>query len=149
MQIGTDTVNRISSPEIAQEIITDYLSELPHFLEKITGLEEYVQKVLTFGHMYVIKKESVTKGFIIFYSNDMQSYTAYVSLIVVSKEYRRQNVGTKLLDICETVAKNGGMKYIRLEVDRDNDSARRFYENLGFVITEEEEERSFYMRKEI
>lgn len=149
MTLVANKVERITETSQAKEILCSYLSELPHFLEKISSIEEYVDKVLRFGNMYVIKCDEKIKGFIIFYSNDEKNRKAYVSLIVVSKEFRRQNVGTDLIKICETISKNLGMNMIRLEVDRDNESAQRFYQVLGFSFVDDGETESLYMEKNI
>ena len=147
MQVLQGQAERIEEPKKLEQILTGYLEELPHFLEKIDSLESYAQKVLKYGYVYILKAEEKTKGFIIFYANDLIEKKAYVSLIAVSKEFRRQNVGTGLLAICEEVSKENGMQGIRLEVDKDNFGGQKFYESLGFCIGKEIGEDSFYMEK--
>lgn len=149
MSLDMNKVMKITNPEIASRILQTYLSELPHFLEKISTIEEYVDKVLKLGNMYVVEEQEKVKGFIIFYNNDNQSQKAYISLIVVSKDFRRQNIGSALIKICEDASKKSGMNKIRLEVDEDNTNAQIFYQNLGFVFVPTEEINKIYMEKDI
>ncbi len=50
----------------------------------------------------------------------------------VHKDYRRQKVGTHLLDYIYNYAKSLGCDFIALIAEKDNISAQKFYESLGY-----------------
>lgn len=53
----------------------------------------------------------------------------------VRRNARNSGIGSKLLDVCEReVAREWGLQEIILEVEDDNDNARRFYEKRGYKI---------------
>lgn len=60
----------------------------------------------------------------------------YVDTICVHEASRGLGLGTKLLDYAEEVARIKGYSKLSLNVDTQKESARRLYENLGYVITE-------------
>lgn len=55
-----------------------------------------------------------------------------VSVLVVSKQARRNGIGKKLMDAFVTECKNRGMQEVRLGVYNKNKSAYDFYVNYGF-----------------
>lgn len=84
----------------------------------------------------------------------------------VGHEFRRQGVGTALVEAVEDKARHEGLRSVNLEVALDNDAALRLYEGLGYqrlgepVVNrwtrlseggecEEVEERSWVMVKEL
>lgn len=147
MHTHADKAEKVHGVAELVHILENYLEDMPHFLGKIDSLETYAQKVLEYGNVYVIKSDAHIKGFVIFYANDSRERMAYISLIAVSKEFRRQKMGTELLWVCEKISKEMGMKGVRLEVDRDNLKAQRFYESLGFYVQKDQGAESFYMEK--
>lgn len=83
-----------------------------------------------------------------FYANDVDSKTAYISLIAVRPEHQYAHVGKQLLEYCLGIAVDRGMKYCALEVRKNDDSATRLYRANGFVFLSECES-SFLMKKEL
>jgi ribosomal protein S18 acetylase RimI-like enzyme len=59
-----------------------------------------------------------------------------VPMLVVSKEARRQGVGTQLMAEARGIAASAGAALIELIATRDNLAAREFYRSLGFVETD-------------
>ena len=55
-----------------------------------------------------------------------------ISTIVVDQHYRKRGVGHKLILSCDTWAIKLGVREVRLEVMEFNESAKQFYDNLGF-----------------
>ena len=51
----------------------------------------------------------------------------------IKKEYRRNKIGTKMLEYIEQFAKNNECDFIALLAESDNLSAQSFYENYGFT----------------
>jgi len=57
---------------------------------------------------------------------------AYIQDFIVSKKYRNNGFGTKLMEESKQWAKNRNMDYIRLSVLPENKDAQRFYKRHGF-----------------
>ena len=57
---------------------------------------------------------------------------AHLNLLAVAPEHRRQGLGRQLIDWLSATAVEAGVFRINLELRTHNDSARMFYERLGF-----------------
>jgi len=55
--------------------------------------------------------------------------------IAVKKNYRRQGIGARLLNVAILEAKKRNIKSLSLEVDENNKDAINFYSKLGFKVT--------------
>lgn len=88
-------------------------------------------------------------GYAAIYVNDFENYSAYITLICVSKNFQRLHLGSNLMNECICVAKKSGMKRIRLEVLKKDTHAIEFYKSVGFSLEEKEKENSIYMSREI
>jgi ribosomal-protein-alanine N-acetyltransferase len=76
---------------------------------------------------------------------EYQEDEAHLLLFAVAAEHQRKGVGSALLQWLEDVARVAGVQRIRLEVRRENDPARCFYNEHGYhelVI-----EKGLYRRK--
>jgi ribosomal-protein-alanine N-acetyltransferase len=58
---------------------------------------------------------------------------AHLNLLAVAPEHRRQGLGRQLLEWLCATAVEAGVFRIDLELRRQNDAARAFYERLGFA----------------
>jgi len=56
----------------------------------------------------------------------------YVDELYVLQAYRRQGVGRALFEQLSRLARDQGLAGLRLLVRPENESARRFYQSLGF-----------------
>lgn len=56
----------------------------------------------------------------------------YIYNVAVREEYRRQNIGFRMLDFMLTEAKSRGITSFTLEVRQSNEAAIRLYKRLGF-----------------
>ena len=61
------------------------------------------------------------------------SRSLMVDQVAVSDTYRRQGIGTLLMDRVRAEAARRGVQRVELTVYSDNDDARRFYEAQGLV----------------
>jgi len=59
---------------------------------------------------------------------------AHLNEIAIEKQYRRMNIGSRLLYFCINESKVRGCEYITLEVRESNEEAIRFYKKNGFHI---------------
>lgn len=55
-----------------------------------------------------------------------------ISELIVNKNYRKDGIGTKLVDFMEEYFKSIGCEYIQLDVFAYNDSAKKFYYKNGY-----------------
>ena len=62
----------------------------------------------------------------------------------VEEGFQSRGIGTALINHLETIARTQGFNMIRLDVDKTNHRARRFYERLGYAIYGEFEGRWSY-----
>jgi ribosomal protein S18 acetylase RimI-like enzyme len=58
----------------------------------------------------------------------------YIANLAVSKEFRRQGIGRRMLLRCEQLVREWGFKDVYLHVMADNESACKLYSKLGFKI---------------
>ena len=58
-------------------------------------------------------------------------------------------IGKKLLEMCCKEALNKKFKKIKLEVNKENSNAIKFYKSKGFYIVSDAGEFSFYMVKDL
>lgn len=130
-------------------MLIEFEEIFPHLKEKISGYEEYANKLSEFAYVYKAVKRDKTFGIIVFYANDFSNKIAYISLIGVKKEFQRMKLGTWLLEECIKMGKKYGMERMKLEVDTDNIKAIRFYEKNLFCKTEAASLSSMYMERKI
>lgn len=133
-----------------KEILT-ILNEFTECLDSLgTGIlfrEKMSDKFSLNAEFVVAKNKDENIGFIAYYANNQVDKTVYISMIAVSFSHRRQGVGELLLKKCIFDAIQRKMKFIKLEVKKDNLNARYFYEKNGFIVEKGATENSLYMKK--
>jgi len=72
----------------------------------------------------------------------------YLDDLSVTKTYRNKGIGTSLIHRSEEYAKEIGIHSIRFHVEKENASAFRLYQRLGYAIKEEQGSR-YLMNKAI
>ncbi len=107
-------------------------------------LIEISKKFSKYAEFYCLKQENEPIGFIAFYDNNQETKVAFLSMIIVSKEYQGQGVGKYLLNKMIEVCRIKGMNSITLEVDKTNENAIVFYEKHGFSKISKESNSSFF-----
>ena len=65
--------------------------------------------------------------------------TAYIKGLSVLQDKRQQGIGLELLSLCEDIAEQSGMVFIRLSVEKGNDWLFEWYKRMGFHILSIEE----------
>lgn len=74
--------------------------------------------------------------------NGLQSKnTAWISMLVVSDEFKHQGIGKFTVDFSINYLKQIGFEEIKLHTTADNSAAIELYEKCGFVIIETESSR--------
>ena len=87
--------------------------------------------IVAFANGYIYDKEEMYK-----------EKVAYLHNISVSKDYKRNGIGTKLIDEFTNIMKEKGCSYIKLNAFRNNIPAVEFYKKKNF-----EEYSMFYIKK--
>lgn len=129
------------------------LNKFKDCLEALSRGDEYVEmladKIVSNGTMLTILQNEEIIGFIAFYSNDLISKVAYITLVAVSPEHRGKSIGKKLILECIRISVMNGMTKIKLEVNKNNENAICFYKKCGFALLEECSEKSYFMQRNI
>lgn len=137
----------VTEKDKIQEILRLFSSYLNN-LETVSNRKMFAEKFVANGKFFVLTKDECPKGFIAFYANDTISSVAFISMIAVVPEFRRLSLGSILLEKCYEYSVTCGMKFIRLEVAKNNFVARSFYLKNGFNFERECSTHSdFYIRK--
>lgn len=78
----------------------------------------------------VAQENNRVVGYIIFWIKFEDE--GHIISIAVDRNYRRLEVGTRLVESCMESFKKFSVKSIKLEVRKGNNGARKFYRALGF-----------------
>lgn len=116
--------------------------------EETNAIIELASKFSKFGNFIVLSDESIA-GFIAFYANDRRTFIAYISMLIVKKEYQAKGFGKLLLFNAIAKCKSEGMRIIKLEVNRNNLKAIDFYTKYGFSFLQNTGDETIYMIKSI
>lgn len=98
---------------------------------------DYVSKIYTKSTIIPFISEGDLKGFISFYCNDSDRKRAFLSMIIVAKDYRSKGVGKLLFNASLEYLKKLEFKTYSLEVLKNNTVAIEFYTKFGFVVKED------------
>ena len=61
----------------------------------------------------------------------------YINMIATFPEYRNMSIGTRLMGIVDSLAKNTGCSISSIEVFDQNEAALRLYQQLGYRVLEQ------------
>jgi ribosomal protein S18 acetylase RimI-like enzyme len=112
--------------------LKDHIPHLQEMCDYFTPLSGWMEKQLQSASdiLYAMKDETLL-GYVI---GDKRSRHFEVELICVGKEGRSmKGIGTKLMNECERLATEYGLKEIRLDAQPE---AVGFYKKLGFIELE-------------
>ena len=102
---------------------------------KNVNIDDYVKKITLFATIITYYSENKLKGFIAYYSNNSDGL-AFLTMIMVDNEIKREKLGSFLLMCSINDLKRKGFVNYRLEVLKSNINAIKFYEKFGFSIEE-------------
>ncbi len=106
-----------------------------------------LNKLQTYACVYAAVEKDKILGYCALYANDLQTRTAYLTLLAVRPDRQGSGVGKTLLRQAEEAARAQGMTALRLEVSKDNAAAQGLYRRAGFLPTGEEHAASIHMAK--
>lgn len=78
----------------------------------------------------VAQKDNSIVGYIIFWIRFEDE--GHIISIAVDKDYRREGIGSELVETAVEIFKKYSVKTIKLEVRMGNTQARKFYKKIGF-----------------
>ena len=137
----------LKNPEKILTVLNEFAECLGALRQGISFRKKMADKFSLNAEFVLVKKNGENIGFIAYYANNIVEKTVYISMITVSILYRRQGIGELLLKKSISDAIQRKMKFIKLEVRKDNLNAICFYEKNGFIVEKEASENSLYMKK--
>lgn len=151
------TLDQLDRSEYSRTRLLALLSDLESTyippISSITDIVKYCDKLIRHAEVFVVKQSEEDFGFIAFYANDHDHHCAFVSSIGVKPEFRGHGIGLRLLNRAVEVAREKGMRRIRLEVSLQNQAALRLYRKYGFsdvyVSAEKQQKDSVVLEKKI
>lgn len=117
--------------------IYDVLKELRPHISQEEFIEIYQEARKTdqftfFG--YYINQECVGLMGLRYMTDFVHRYHLYIDDLVVKKDFRSQNIGAKLLQFAEDLARKKLCTGLRLCTGVDNKDGMRFYEREGWAL---------------
>lgn len=109
-------------------------------------LKGLAKKYYLYGNVFIMYINGAPKGLCAFYSNDIVTKTAYLSIIVVAQDIQNMGSGSALIEKMVDFCKQQGMIKVRLEVSDSNDKAIKFYKKHGFSMERHLETSSYFIR---
>lgn len=108
--------------EINREFLPFSESEIESYLSKIDSIS-------TFEKYYI---ENNLAGFISYYCNNEETKEAFITLVLVDRNYRGMNIAKKLMAKVIEKVKEKGFLQCGLQVRADNVNAINLYSKIGF-----------------
>lgn len=131
--------------KLSAEVQQKHAKERPdqHRFKSVTFEEVYKTNIYAnsqFGVFVAVTKEGKIVGYIITrimkhepHFEGQQAYAyLYLHEIAVAGDYKKQNIGKKLINYAQNFAKENKAQSIELGVWEFNQTAIKFYEKLGF-----------------
>ena len=100
-------------------------------------IDEYLLKLNKFATILTYYSKSKLIGFIAYYSNEILNRNAYLTLVIIDKDFRGEGIAKLLLESSISDIINRGFIHYKLEVLKTNIIAIKFYKKYGFSIEED------------
>lgn len=112
-----------------------------------TGKKELLKNIISRKRIFLVAVvENRVVGYINGYIYDKEEVyiekVAYLDQISVDKNYKKQKIGTKLIDTFTKIVKSKKVEYIKLNAFENNSPAINLYHKMGF-----DKYSVFYMKK--
>lgn len=109
-------------------------------------ISEYVTKITRYATVIPYWVCGDLKGFIAYYNNDKSKNLAFLTMILIGRDFQGRGLGKLLIEFSIKDLTKKGFKNYGLEVLKSNENAIRLYERLGF-ITKESRGALWYMER--
>ena len=93
----------------------------------ISNVEKYIDKISSKAEFIYFEN----KGFVAYYRD---KDFGFITMIIVDRKYRGNNIGKKLINLILKDLKNKRIKSCKLEVDIKNINAYKLYSQMGFIF---------------
>lgn len=117
--------------------LRDYLEKAKYenssLFDEGFDVDVYAKKLNQNSDVIVSYSCSNVDGFIAYYANDSELELGFISFIYVNSSSRGLGVGEFLIKSCLMRLKSRGFKRCMLEVKKNNTSAIRLYNKIGFL----------------
>lgn len=96
------------------------------------NIKKYLLKIDKFSVFEKYYIENNLAGFVSFYCNNEETKEAFITLVLVDKNYRGMSIAQKLIIEVIDIIKEKGFLKCTLEVKADNLNAIKLYSKIGF-----------------
>lgn len=149
--MATERMNNIEYKYDCKPLVNFALEQLqyqitPTLSERNIDICQYSRKLNENGRTIVALRDGEIIGIMAGYINSEYSY---VSIIIVNENDRGLKIGKQLLYRFEQLSINNGVKFIELEVRKNNSNAINIYKHFGYRIIGEASDTSYYMVKDL
>lgn len=131
-----------------KELIVRNDSDFPVSLIQRVDLNSYLNKIFQYGKAIIAVNDSEVVGCSLFYSNNLETKTGYITLLCVDSTCRKQGIASRLLEKTYSIMKNDGMTYCELSTNENNNRSIHLYTKQGFRILENREG-ELHMKKDL
>ncbi len=113
--------------------------------------EEFIDLINNSNYFILKKDNEIIAGFELStnskYWRDEKTKAYYIYKLVIKVGYK--NIGELIFEICENVAKNNNMNYLRLNCLKNNEKLNEIYNNHGFKFIKNgyEDYYSYFLRE--
>lgn len=127
--------------EFLQKVDKDFTP----YLSQKTDLSAFGDRLLNHANLFVSKDEKgEIKGLVALYANDFVKKYAYIPLLAVAPEYRKQGIARMLMnEAIDYVRELGSEKIQVIGIHTSNPIAFDFYKELGFRLLDESNNREY------
>lgn len=101
----------------------------------------YLEKLKNCAELIVHQSQEKILGYVFFYCNDKNKKFSYITLIGTAQTVRGKGIGIGLIQSVLAISKVRGFSSCRLEVRKENVTAMKFYERVGFLPIEDREDK--------
>jgi GNAT superfamily N-acetyltransferase len=103
---------------------------------RVAALLERVLADAVLGRAWLATVDGRPAGYLLavfVFSLEYQGLTAEIDELFVAQRHRSLGLGGKLLDAAEEHFRSTGCTHVALQIGRDNEAARAFYQRRGFT----------------
>jgi ribosomal protein S18 acetylase RimI-like enzyme len=104
--------------------------------QRVATLLGQVLKDAALGRAWIASVAGQPAGYLLavfVFSLEFQGLTAEIDELFVAERHRSAGLGGRLLDIAEAHFRAHGCTHVALQIGRDNEAARAFYQRRGFA----------------
>lgn len=131
-------ISKISTLQEIRSVVLQCADDLfDQNVNEESKLNALADKFARFAEVAVAQENDTCLGYVAYYCNNQETKTAYISIIVIKKEYQGKGVGSLLYNSVISVLKQKGFTTLKLEVAKQNTTALSFYSKKGFNVIED------------